>query len=116
MSYEKTTWATGDIITAEKMNNIENGIASAENKLIKINATVSGSGITLGKTWQEIYDLMSAGSVVYTFAAGDESVTNFIVTMVYIEDNVYVVVDSSNREYTCATSDGYPVKTSGGGN
>lgn len=27
MSYEKTIWNTGDIITAEKMNHIENGIA-----------------------------------------------------------------------------------------
>lgn len=28
MAYEKTTWQTGDIITAEKMNNIENGIVN----------------------------------------------------------------------------------------
>lgn len=28
MTYEKTTWQTGDIITAEKMNNIENGIVN----------------------------------------------------------------------------------------
>ena len=30
MSYEKTTWETGDIITAEKLNNIENGVESAQ--------------------------------------------------------------------------------------
>lgn len=29
MSYEKTTWETGDVITAEKLNNIEDGIAGA---------------------------------------------------------------------------------------
>ena len=29
MSYEKTTWETGDIVTAEKLNNLENGVASA---------------------------------------------------------------------------------------
>lgn len=27
MAYEKQTWQTGDIITANKMNYIENGIA-----------------------------------------------------------------------------------------
>ena len=27
MSYTKTTWQNGDIITAEKLNNIENGIS-----------------------------------------------------------------------------------------
>lgn len=29
MSYEPTTWVTGDIITAVKLNNIEQGIANA---------------------------------------------------------------------------------------
>lgn len=29
MSYEKQTWATGDVITAEKLNNMENGIENA---------------------------------------------------------------------------------------
>lgn len=30
MSYEKTTWNDGDIISAEKMNNIQNGIANLD--------------------------------------------------------------------------------------
>ena len=30
MSYSKTTWANGDTITAEKLNNIENGIVANE--------------------------------------------------------------------------------------
>lgn len=29
MSYNKTTWTAGDTITAEKLNNIENGVAEA---------------------------------------------------------------------------------------
>ena len=29
MSYNKTTWQTGDVITATKLNNIEDGIANA---------------------------------------------------------------------------------------
>lgn len=31
MSYEPTTWATGDIITATKLNNIESGVQSVNN-------------------------------------------------------------------------------------
>lgn len=31
MSYEKQTWTTGDIITAEKLNHIENGIENSNN-------------------------------------------------------------------------------------
>lgn len=30
MSYNKTIWTAGDVITAEKLNNIENGIEAAE--------------------------------------------------------------------------------------
>lgn len=30
MAYEKTTWADGDVITAEKLNNMENGIANEQ--------------------------------------------------------------------------------------
>lgn len=29
MSYEKQTWETGEIITAEKLNHMENGIENA---------------------------------------------------------------------------------------
>ena len=32
MSYEKTVWIDGDIISAQRMNNIENGIESANSK------------------------------------------------------------------------------------
>ena len=32
MSYEKQTWANGDIITAEKLNHIEDGIEAIESE------------------------------------------------------------------------------------
>lgn len=38
MSYNKTTWANGDVITAEKLNNIETGVDGANNPLI-VNVT-----------------------------------------------------------------------------
>ena len=31
MAYVKTNWETGDIITAEKLNHMENGIANSFN-------------------------------------------------------------------------------------
>lgn len=36
MNYEKTTWQNGDIITAEKLNNIENGLTSANVNFITL--------------------------------------------------------------------------------
>ena len=43
MSYNKTTWSTGDIVTAERLNNIENGIYDVSNTLI-IRSTVAREG------------------------------------------------------------------------
>ena len=37
MSYEKQTWANGNVITAEKLNHMEDGIYNA-NELIAVNA------------------------------------------------------------------------------
>lgn len=43
MSYEKTTWATGDVVTAEKLNNIEDGIANARRGFKTIELLPSGN-------------------------------------------------------------------------
>lgn len=60
MAYTPTTWATGDTVTATKMNKLEQGVANAGSALI---ADVDGT--TLNKTMQEIYDALSAGTPVY---------------------------------------------------
>ena len=36
MSYEKTTWQNGDVITAEKLNNLENGVENAGNSIQRV--------------------------------------------------------------------------------
>ena len=43
MSYTKTTWETGDVITAEKMNKIEDGVESAFGFSEQLNALIDGS-------------------------------------------------------------------------
>lgn len=52
MSYVKTTWATGDVITAEKLNNMEGGISANDSALskyveYKIKMHNSGSAVTV---------------------------------------------------------------------
>lgn len=42
MSYIPTEWQTGDIVTAEKLNNMENGISAA---------SASGGGLLVTMTW-----------------------------------------------------------------
>ena len=55
MSYTPTNWQSGDTITSEKLNKIENGIASADG--YRIDITISGSTVTTdynGATLTEI--------------------------------------------------------------
>ena len=71
---------------------------------------------TLDKTWQEIYDALSAPSVVIVPSVSADEVNQGVVASVYhdTEEDEYSVVvgtiGSSAREYYIATSaDGYPV-------
>lgn len=64
MAYTPTTWATGDTVTATKLNKLENGVANAGSALI-CNCSNNGSSYVLDKTVQEIYDAMESGTPVY---------------------------------------------------
>ena len=59
MAYTKTTWATGDTITAEKLNHIEDGIAAAGMLILE-----ASSGENLGKTFNEMAAILDAGTFV----------------------------------------------------
>ena len=66
MTYTPTTWDTGDVITAQKMNNIEAGIQEASGCLVcdfGYNSALDEN--CLNKTVQEIYDAFVAGTPVY---------------------------------------------------
>lgn len=68
MAYIKNTWATGDTITAAKMNNIEDGIEEAAQSgggALICNSTYTGETYVLDKTAQEIYDALLAGTPAY---------------------------------------------------
>lgn len=48
MAYEKQTWNTGDVITEEKLNHIEDGIANGGSGCGVLTASSDGNGtITL---------------------------------------------------------------------
>ena len=71
MSYEKHTWETGETITAEKLNNLEDGVASggegSNNFFVKFTITYDQSGnpiVTSDKTLKEIVDAHKDGKNV----------------------------------------------------
>lgn len=67
MSYEKHTWETGETITAEKLNNIEDGIASAsggDSRVFYVNIQGRPGSATFDKTFDEMLEAYNNGKLV----------------------------------------------------
>lgn len=67
MAYEKHTWQTGETITAEKLNNLEDGASRKENLFVNF-TKVSGHNYTSDKTFQEISEAYRNGVNIYACA------------------------------------------------
>ena len=69
MSYTPTEWKSGDVITSEKLNNLEQGVADASGgggaALVNVGVTYSDEQYTLQKTLQELLDYFDAGKLPY---------------------------------------------------
>ena len=69
MSYNKHTWETGETITAEKLNNLEDGVANLDsssilNGIVVINAEINGETFTFDKTPNQIGELWESNYLV----------------------------------------------------
>ena len=62
MSYTKQTWATGDTVTASKLNHMEDGIAGAGGGIV---LDLVGTTTPLTMTFEEIADAIGSGTNVY---------------------------------------------------
>ena len=73
MSYNKTTWANGDIITAQKLNNIESGVVKAESPFttICVNNDTDPTEIE-GITWAELLEKSVAVNSITNVKARNE--------------------------------------------
>ena len=77
MSYTKQTWATGDTITAAKLNHMEDGIAGGGALIVEV---VPGEGtgeLLLDNTAQEIYDALTSGTPVFCKYADGTPTTSY---------------------------------------
>lgn len=123
MSYTPHTWVDNETITAEKLNNIEDGVQEA--------AQSGGGGMlvhisdgTLDKTFSEIWDALYAGTPVYlTYNYG--AITDYEsiswtcpITTAYKYNDAYNVMAVRHRSwnvegpasicFTASSADGYP--------
>jgi len=114
MSYTKTTWQDGDVISADRLNNMENGIANAAPMVI-VNGTMNSNGIVLDKTWQEIYDIVNNKIPVYicynyNHSDDDYGVIMEKVTVVSYSNSGYIV--NADNSYFADSSSDYPAQLS----
>lgn len=65
--YEKQTWASGDVITAEKLNHIEDGVADKE--VLKITFTGGGDNVTTDVTAAEAEAAWNAGKTIIGYCS-----------------------------------------------
>jgi hypothetical protein len=118
MAYTKNTWNTGDIVSSQKLNRMEDGIANSENVFIVGGATYDFADDklagTLDKTWQEIHDALQSKICVIVATDGDNARSIFISAALanpYAEegDARYKVVTSDHDEvFITDSKDGYP--------
>lgn len=75
MSYTPNTWQTGDTITAAKLNNMEQGIASAGGALV-VNVTLNSAShkLTCDKTGAEVHAAYQSGQVCFMMTYEDGGV------------------------------------------
>lgn len=110
--YNKTTWSTGDTITAEKLNNMEDGIASGGGAFV-ITATTDYTGevpvTTLNKTWNEIKTAIDGGQVAI-IVESEETYTGceFVVSVVRMDAYFVYAQSNDTRAYMTNSADGYP--------
>lgn len=104
MAYEKQTWATGDTITAQKLNHMEDGIAGAGGVLV---VGLQEDGQTLNKTWQEIFNLMKSGTIVFIKTNDDSFWIQLGAVTGCMHMNHYMV-QSESTTYVTDSPNGYP--------
>lgn len=76
MSYTKQNWADGDLITAAKLNHIEEGIGDLEENgavfLVEADAAFNDFSCSLNKSWREIFAALAAGKSVFARYISEE--------------------------------------------
>lgn len=107
MAYTPTNWKDGDIISAEKMNKLEQGVAEGGGGVLLVNVTKSSSG---GST-----PVVNSASPMLT--AGSSSSSTFTADKTYAE--VDAAVKSGKMVYLVYDGNYIPliisIDTSGGG-
>lgn len=106
MAYEKQTWATGDTITAEKLNHMEDGIGAGGGSFV-ITFTENNESYTADKTTTECAEAVTSGmdiiaklgSEIYRLVAANVDFVSFSFSSVTAYAGNQVLVSTLNYFY-----------------
>lgn len=114
MAYVKQTWETGQTITADKLNHIEDGVANSGGFLITANYDADLNKTILDKTWKEIKDMMGAGVACVIFEPYDESEFNwYTIRQLTANNGSFSLLIANDTDYYAATENDYPAHSWG---
>lgn len=105
MSYTPTEWKSGDVITSENLNKLEQGVAAAGGGGGGVLVVNDNNG-TLDKTWKEINDAYTLGTTVLISVFNGTAM--FAVQVSGLNNGSYAIQIVGNAYFT-NTEDGYPV-------
>lgn len=72
MAYTPTEWATGDVITAEKLNKAENGIAAATTVVCQVEFSEDHSSATIDTAYSVIKtDFIAGKNIIFRVIDAD---------------------------------------------
>ena len=117
MSYEPTNWKTGDVVTAAKLNKLENGVAEGGGGgsgalIVNINTDLETGVMTMDKTWHEIFDapycVMKSVTTSGAYQSGF-AVVAYTANTDGVAYNVIIASGSSVQIFTTDSPDGYPM-------
>ena len=115
MAYTRHTWQSGEIISSALLNNIEDGIEEAASTtggggVLGITATEDETGVTFSRTWQEIYDTMDNGGIVFSYmkdANGTISTGSMVASCGYDDNDGYYII-AEGETAMCENPNEYP--------
>ena len=97
MAYEKTTWQSGDVVTSEKLNNIENGIASRDALICEAVVDEQAFTVTLDKTAREVREAYLNGRQVILHMENVIEDAGLGTTVTLDTHSILVTIDQSNE-------------------
>lgn len=94
MSYEKQTWEDGQVITADKLNHMEDGIADSGSAdfLITFSGNTGDGDAAADKTWAEITEAYTSGKRIRCqYSADNGDITELATLLKFSEGELNLV-------------------------